>query len=288
MTLSATWSLFDSLRKGSVKENTTKGVDRFAKNNLIAALSDKPIEEYTSLDILKFIQVELNKPRKPEGVNMHLRSIKTFGRWCTKHKLLSSDNPFATLDFIPTKDKQIRYLSEEEFKRIWETEKIGEYRFIYLCGLLTALRVSDLLALKFSQIDFHNWTIVIVQKKTQRRITIPIHPELREPLLHAQIAAKGRDSIWEKERTVGAVSHHFTKVAKRAKVKGISFHGLRKTCASWLVQKGVPILNVSTLLGHSSVLLTQRMYGSLAPSNLQNDVLQIPIPTGSIPLKVRH
>jgi integrase len=219
---------------------------------------------------------------------MHLRSIKVFGRWLAKHKLAPADNCFATLEFVRVRDKQIRYLTEDEFKRIWQTEKIPEYRFVYLVALLTALRLSDILSLKVSQIDFRNWTITVVQQKTQRRLTIPVHPELREPFLHAQIAAKGRDAVWEKQRSVGAISHHFTKVAVRAKVDGISFHGLRRTCASWLVQKGVPILNVSTLLGHSSVVLTQKMYGSLAPSNLQNDVLQLSIPTGSIPLKIRH
>lgn len=215
---------------------------------------------------------------------MHLRSIIVFGRWYVKQKLLPIDNPFATPEFVRVRDKAIRYLSEAEFKRIWETETTAEYRFMYLVALLTALRLSDILALKFSQIDFQNWTILAIQHKTQRRLTVPIHQELREHLLRARIAARGRDSVWEKRRTVGGVSHHFTKVAKRAGVQGISFHGLRRTCASWLVQRGVPILNVSTLLGHSSVVLTQRMYGSLAPSNLQADVRQLPAPTGSLPL----
>ncbi len=286
MTFSQAWSLFDSLRKGYVAESTSQGVDKFAKNNLLKVLGDRELESYTTVDILQFVQSQLAY-RKPSGVNMHLRSLKVFGRFLAKHKLASADNPFATLEFIRVRDKQIRYLSEDEFKRIWQTETIPEYRFMFLIALLTALRLSDILALKFSQIDFRNWTLLIVQQKTQRRLTIPVHPELREPFLHAQIAAKGRDSVWERQRTVGAVSHHFTKVAVRAKVYGISFHGLRRTCASWLVQKGVPILNVSTLLGHSSVVLTQKMYGSLAPSNLQADVLHLPIPTGSIPLKTR-
>ena len=40
------------------------------------------------------------------------------------------------------------------------------------------------------------------------------------------------------------------------------------TCASWLVQAGVPLLEVSKLLGHSTIEMTER-YAHLAPENLK-------------------
>ena len=43
-----------------------------------------------------------------------------------------------------------------------------------------------------------------------------------------------------------------------------AFHTLRHTAASWMVQAGVPLYEVQTILGHSSPLLTQR-YSHLAP-----------------------
>ena len=43
---------------------------------------------------------------------------------------------------------------------------------------------------------------------------------------------------------------------------------MRHTCASWLVQGGVPLLEVSKLLGHSTTEMTER-YAHLAPENLK-------------------
>ncbi|WP_417908558.1 tyrosine-type recombinase/integrase, partial [Candidatus Electronema sp. PJ] len=42
------------------------------------------------------------------------------------------------------------------------------------------------------------------------------------------------------------------------------FHSCRHTCASWLVQAGVPLITVKEILGHSTIALTER-YSHLAP-----------------------
>jgi integrase len=50
-----------------------------------------------------------------------------------------------------------------------------------------------------------------------------------------------------------------------------SFHSLRHTFASWLVQKGVSIYEISKLLGHSDIRVTQ-IYAHLTPDNLRSAV----------------
>ncbi|MGR0481255.1 MAG: tyrosine-type recombinase/integrase [Candidatus Electronema sp. V4] len=42
------------------------------------------------------------------------------------------------------------------------------------------------------------------------------------------------------------------------------FYSCRHTCASWLVQAGVPLITVKEILGHSTIALTER-YSHLAP-----------------------
>ena len=51
----------------------------------------------------------------------------------------------------------------------------------------------------------------------------------------------------------------------------IVFHSLRHTYASWLVMTGADLYTVQTLMGHSTLLMTQR-YSHLAPDHLKKAV----------------
>jgi len=64
---------------------------------------------------------------------------------------------------------------------------------------------------------------------------------------------------------------------ERAKLKDVVIHDLRHTFASRLVQRGVPLLNVSKLLGHASLTMTMR-YAHLAPPDLNDAIAALDRP----------
>jgi integrase len=51
-------------------------------------------------------------------------------------------------------------------------------------------------------------------------------------------------------------------------------HDLRHTCAAWLVSAGVPLPEVRDLLGHSTVMMTEK-YAHLAPENIRAAVRRL-------------
>ena len=67
----------------------------------------------------------------------------------------------------------------------------------------------------------------------------------------------------------------------------VSFHTLRHSFASWLVQSGIPLLTVQKLLGHSTIRMTER-YSHLAPENFSQaaDVLSSMASDGPVAEKV--
>jgi len=61
-------------------------------------------------------------------------------------------------------------------------------------------------------------------------------------------------------------------ICKRAGLRRIGWHVLRHTFASHLVMRGVPLVVVQKLMGHSSIGVTQR-YAHLAPQIVRDAVL---------------
>ena len=70
---------------------------------------------------------------------------------------------------------------------------------------------------------------------------------------------------------IGSIKRSFSTACRRAGISDFRIHDLRHTFASWLVTEGVPLLEVSRLLGHSTVKMTER-YAHLAPDSLESAV----------------
>ena len=67
-------------------------------------------------------------------------------------------------------------------------------------------------------------------------------------------------TAWELSRTT-------QRAARRVGLRPVSFHHLRHTCASLLIQAGVPAKAIQQYLGHSSIRMTMDVYGHLFPSS---------------------
>jgi site-specific recombinase XerD len=70
---------------------------------------------------------------------------------------------------------------------------------------------------------------------------------------------------------IGDVKHSFTSACRKAGITDFRFHDLRHTYASHLAMRGVHIRALQELLGHKTLIMTQR-YSHLAPERLQNAV----------------
>lgn len=113
--------------------------------------------------------------------------------------------------------------------------------------------------------------------KSGKRRVVPLNEEARRAMLNrARYRAEFCPaSLWvfshRNGERVGNVQNGFQAACKRAEILNFRVHDLRHTCASWMVQHGVPLSEVRDVLGHAGIVMTER-YAHLAPDNLKTAV----------------
>lgn len=166
----------------------------------------------------------------------------------------------AAIALLPETPRE-RFLTRQEVEALAEATGHPAARGYVLLAAYTGIRRGHLLRLTREDVE-GDFVRLDRSSKTRTLQLVPLHPKVKElaealPLEISQNALRER---WDHAR----------------KVTGIQcrWHDLRHTCASWLVQAGVPIFTVAELLGHSSVAVTQR-YAHHAPQHLADAVRKL-------------
>lgn len=166
------------------------------------------------------------------------------------------DHP-AAITLLPESARE-RFLSTAEVASLAEATGNPAAAGYVLLAAYTGIRRGHLLRLthhdvqgKFLRLDRSS--------KTRALQLVPLHPKV-------QAIAEGLPlGIGDRQlREAWTLAREETGIDCR-------WHDLRHTCASWMVQAGVPIYTVAQMLGHSSTAVTQR-YAHLAPQNLVDAV----------------
>jgi integrase len=281
---SEVYDLYVSLRSPYLSAASIDSI-RDTHRSFLRHIPDAIASTYNGIDLLRFVRCVIDSGRRPSGINVDLRNLKAFGRWCEKQKLLERDNPFATVELLKVTAKPIRYLSSEEFRLIYAAEQKPLLRQIYLVALLTGQRCSDVLRLQWEHIDLQRAVIRTRNTKANRLCTLPLHPTLIGVLQAMGTKTEGPVFVGRRGEKLTAcyVSHSFKRAAISAQIEDVSFHVLRKTFASWLALSGVGLHDIQKLLGHSSVTLTERYYAGLVASDLHDVVARLQLVNGSMP-----
>lgn len=183
----------------------------------------------------------------------------------------------------PKSEKGIRsYLTIDEVKRLYETDyPASPYsKQIFLFGCMCGLRYSDIISLRWKNLDFQDDDTVMMnirQKKTKKEISMPLSKETVK-LLPAREDQDKEDYVFGCfDVIVGRSVHdHLQKWAKMAGItKHISFHTSRHTFATMLLTLGADLYTVSKLLGHTNIKTTQ-IYAEVINQKKQDAVDLIP------------
>jgi integrase len=127
-------------------------------------------------------------------------------------------------------------------------------------GLNTGLRTGEIFSLRWSNVDVERNVLNVFANKTGKIRTVPINTEARMVLDIWAIGKKNEFVFYNHEtgRPFVDLKAGFALACRKAGIDGVTWHTLRHTFASRLLNRGVDIVTVQQLLGHSTVTVTMR------------------------------
>ena len=243
-----------------------------------------PIEKAQKADLLEFIAKRVESGAKPRSTARQLSSFRRFFRYMMREGLRDTD-PTADIEMPRIGRSLPKTLTEDEVEALLRAPNTDEplgHRDRAMLEVLyaTGLRVSELINLKQSQVNFNQGVIRIVGKGDRERL-IPLGDEAQrwlkdfiegprmEILLERQT-----DYLFPTRRgdrmTRQAFWHIIKRYAEKAGIrKKLSPHSLRHAFATHLLNRGADLRVVQLLLGHSDVSTTQ-IYTHVARERLKD------------------
>ena len=147
-----------------------------------------------------------------------------------------------------------------------------EARDIIICLIDLGCRVNELLNLEKRFVDFDNNQINFNDRKNDQAVAVPMTNRVQSIIRRYYREVKDFDRLFTLNYSeLNAIWQKARKDLGYADKKFYTIHLCRHTCASRLVQRGVPILLVKDWLGHEDIENTM-IYAHLAPKALHSVV----------------
>ncbi len=230
--------------------------------NFFAFCGNIPLKTVTPKLIEKYkLHLQEEKGFMASGINIELRHLSSSFSLAVNYSYIL-ENPFKKSKKIKTPKKKPKFLTEKQAKTLLHhTEGRAVYPLIFI-ALNTGARIAEVCSLKWKNIDLENSMLTLFGKGSKER-TIPIPQKL---LNYLNNLPKPNEWVIQGGRIPEDKTKQFRKYADQIGLNEFTFHNLRDTYASWLVQSGINLKVIQDLLGHESIQTTL-IYAHLSPDS---------------------
>ena len=225
----------------------------------------------------------------PKTVNNILMYLKSFFNYLVDTKVIA-ENPINKIKAIKLKRGEVKALSIEQMECFTKHAKNRPFWvYVFFMTILNqGLRISECIALEWSDIDFKKQLMTINKQYYRYRLTptknyetrvIDIPDTLLE-LLKQLYKTRTSDLLFNSPLINGKYINvnnirqsHFNFIIQDVEeeldvdLDGITPHCLRHTHATYLLQNGVPVVAVSHRLGHRDCKTTLNIYNHCMPTD---------------------
>lgn len=164
----------------------------------------------------------------------------------------------------PSKGRD-RFITAEEEQRLL-AQMSGDTKDLTTLLFSTGARYSEIAELPWTAIDINRREIHIYRSKVKNTSVFPMTTAAYEVLKRRKEAATGDHVFQAKDGSARKYApKSFNTAAVKAGLPWVTHHVVRHTVASRLAQAGVALYDISKVLGHSTITMTQR-YAHLVPN----------------------
>ena len=198
--------------------------------------------------------------------NQRLAAIKSFYQYCLYEEIDNVDNINKVLSIKVKKTPEtiVDYLTEEEFKKFWDSidksSKIGFRDYVLIVLLYdTGARANEIRNLKLEDIRLAPGYIILNGKGKKQRV-VQVMDNTKALLIKYIDIFKPKSYLFNNNGNKHGKNFIFKICVKYSNIipmKKITPHTIRRTRATHLLEHSVPIVHIQELLGHSSVQTTQ-------------------------------
>lgn len=281
---------FESFCIASMKEYTLNSYKGYFNNYILPNLGGMKIKSISTVACQQFLMKMFTSGRKrnieKKGKGLSAKTVKDIKialQTCLQKAVdeeLIPTNPCKKVQLPKDEPKEMQTLKANELAAfLQETKDSGCYEF-YLLEITTGLRLGEILALTWDDLDLKNKTISVnkqVQRiKSELKATTPKTAasirkiSICDECLNQLIILRSRQRLNTKlifpspitngYRDPSSITRKLHRMQKRAGVPQIRFHDLRHSFATLSLEQGMDIKTISHMLGHTDAGFTMNTY----------------------------
>lgn len=254
-------------------ESNLRSLKKYFGNKFLHEITPKDIEEYRAS---RLVVVPKAKSVSKSTLNRVLNTLSSmFNRAIEWDK--ATENPMCKVKLFKVPCSRLRFLEKDEIYKLLTaideltlTNKHNQYSHlkpIVIVGLFTGMRKSEILGLRWRDVDIKRNVIHLHDTKNSENREIPINKLVQSTIINVLKNPESQYVFCNSDgKPYGNVRKSFDTALEKAGITNFRFHDLRHTFASQLVMNGVDLNTVRELLGHKSIQMTLR-YSHLSPDH---------------------
>jgi integrase len=254
------------------------------------AIGPIPLKDLRPLHLERLKKTLLDARKSARTIQYIFSTIRVVWNHARKNWIIEGDSPTRAVKKPKVENRRVRFLTIEEAQVLLKDLQARDqatYRMAVI-SLFMGLRAGEIFNLKWKNLDRENGLLWVMDGKSGKSRAVYMPDQVKD-LFEEMTPGRPEDLIFPGPdgEPLREITSYFRTAVKDLKLnEGItdrrerfSFHSLRHTAASFLIQSGVDLYTVKEILGHGSIALTER-YSHLADTALKEAAKKMPSLTG--------